>query len=119
MKKILIIEDEDIIKKYLIKHLKSHYDVVTCGNVGQANELIDASFYAVVSDNMMPGGSGICFLAEVKNKFPQIKRVLITAFYHKREEDAFSVLLKPFFPEDLLRLLSKESEAENNDINPT
>ena len=119
MKKILIIEDEDIIKKYLVRKLKNDFEVVTCCNIDQARELMDASFYAVVSDNMLPKGNGITLLAEVKNKFPHIKRILITTFYHKREEDAFSVLLKPFFPEDLFRLLSEKSETENNDIDPT
>lgn len=79
---ILIVDDEPFILNALRRMLAdSDYVVVTAEDAEQGLALLQSRQIALVlSDNCMPGRSGIDFLAQVKLLSPETERMLMTAF---------------------------------------
>src|SRR5690606_11030927 len=82
---ILVIEDNLEILGMLKDTLESviHYNFnVTCSqNAEEAMEKIqNSSFDLIISDNVLPGMSGIDLLTKVKDQYPSILRILITGY---------------------------------------
>ena len=61
---------------------RKEYNVITCLNVQEAREeLKTQDIHVVLSDQKMPGEvQGVDFLREVKNEYPSISRILVTAY---------------------------------------
>jgi len=79
--KILIVDDEQIIREMLADHLDEHYETEKAANAKEALALPHlAHFNLVISDINMPGLSGPELLREIKSRHPGIKVVLITAY---------------------------------------
>ena len=80
MKRILVIDDEEPIRKLLEKMLENEgYEVDTAedGNNGLRcihNELPDL----VICDIVMPGKEGLETISEIKSKYPSIKIIAIS-----------------------------------------
>jgi len=80
-KKILIVDDEKLIRDMISDHLEGKYQAETAENAEKALKLPHlASFDLVISDINMPGMPGYELLKHIKEKFPKIKVVLITAY---------------------------------------
>ncbi|MCM2264949.1 MAG: response regulator [Desulfuromonadales bacterium] len=79
---ILIVDDEPNILNAIKRLLAdSGYEVLTAGNAEQGRALLQNREVALVlSDNCMPGRSGVDFLAQVKLMSPNTERMLMTAF---------------------------------------
>lgn len=79
--KILVVDDEEIIRNMLMDFLENDYDVHTANDADDAfSKLNDQKFNLVISDINMPGMKGYELLAEVKKKHPKTKTALITAY---------------------------------------
>jgi len=64
MNKILIVEDEDIIRNALKKLLLKHgFDVVDVGSIDQAKQCRFRDFDLIISDQRLPGGQGTDLIA--------------------------------------------------------
>ena len=64
MKKILIVEDEDIIRTALKKLLvKQHYDVTEAASIDEAKKLPLNNYALIISDLRLPGGQGTDLIA--------------------------------------------------------
>lgn len=102
--RILLAEDNDNIRKLLVKLLSTNgYDVTPVDNGLEARkQLIGESFDMVLSDILMPGVDGIELLKEVKTNFGDIPVVLITgnqSLDNAKEAihwGAFDYITKPF-----------------------
>jgi two-component system probable response regulator PhcQ len=79
---ILIVDDEEQVREILSRHLECpEYNIHCANGVLQGLEMLDAEIIdVVISDYKMPGISGTEFLTMVKNKYPEIERILITAY---------------------------------------
>jgi response regulator RpfG family c-di-GMP phosphodiesterase len=77
---ILIVDDEPGVLEALSLILdRPEYRVVCCSDGGQALlELDSTSFAAVISDQCMPGMSGLQLLGQVRVRQPDCSRILIT-----------------------------------------
>ena len=107
---VLFVDDEANLLNALRRELRSEpYEVVTApsGPAGlDCMAALDAA--VVVSDHQMPGMSGVEFLAQVKDRWPETYRVMMTAF---GDIDTISsavnlggihrFLTKPWNPDDL------------------
>jgi DNA-binding NtrC family response regulator len=78
--KILIVDDEAEILRVLEKTLEDDYEIVTCLRAKEAIGLIDDSFYVILSDQRMPEMSGSEFFRIVREKHPQIVRIIMSGY---------------------------------------
>ena len=80
---ILVVDDDVEIRELISDYLADHegYKVITAENGRNALELLEQKkIDLVLSDINMPGMKGFDLLKEIKEKYPKIKRVLITAY---------------------------------------
>jgi len=79
---VLLVDDEVHILSSLKRMLRREpYEVVTTPSVAEALALLAQQRIAVVvSDQKMPGASGIAFLREVAAKHPSTRRILLTGW---------------------------------------
>jgi putative two-component system response regulator len=107
---ILIVDDEPDIGRILSSWLKrAGYDCVTATTGEQAVALLrDGDFQLVVSDIMMPGMSGIDLLTFIKESFPEVAVILVTAVDDRKtaimtlQLGAYGYVIKPFDSNEIL-----------------
>ena len=79
--KILIVDDEQIIRGMLQTELEDNFEVETANNAIKELELCEKNTYdLVISDINMPGIKGYELLNQIKEKYPKTKVALITAY---------------------------------------
>lgn len=112
MKKILVAEDEDAIREFVVINLKrSGYNVFDVANGTDAMEVYEKSggeFDIAVLDVMMPGMDGISVCRELRKRNSNLGIILLTA--KAQEMDKVSGLMngaddyitKPFSPSELM-----------------
>ena len=104
MKPIWIIDDDKSIRWVFEKALaRTDLEFKTFSSVAEAlNALEHDQPQVVVSDIRMPNGSGLDFLSEIKQKFPDIPVIIMTAYSDLEsavaafQGGAFEYLAKPF-----------------------
>jgi response regulator RpfG family c-di-GMP phosphodiesterase len=101
---VLVVDDEAHILSALKRVLRREpYELMTASGPQEALALLaQRPVRVVVSDQKMPGASGVAFLREVAARFPATRRVLLTGWPEEMargERDAAkldAVLLKPW-----------------------
>lgn len=79
--RILIVDDEAIIRGMLEIELSERYEVYAAESGPKALELLKSQpVDLVISDINMPGMKGFELLAEVQRRYPSVKTALITAY---------------------------------------
>lgn len=78
--KILLVDDEPYVVEALIRQLRKSYPVDTAASATEALEKLDTKgpYAVIVSDLRMPGMDGIALLTEVRKKYPDIIRVILS-----------------------------------------
>ena len=77
MNRILILEDEDVIRKQLSRLLERHnYEVTGVSNLEEAIELYPESFDVILADIRLPGRSG----NEILNYSEQVPVIMMTSY---------------------------------------
>jgi signal transduction histidine kinase len=80
---ILYVDDEEQALKYFRRGLEKDFRVLTANGVAPAMALLEqdaGSIAVVITDQRMPGKSGVSLLTEVRQRWPAIVRILITAY---------------------------------------
>src|SRR3954471_21542200 len=80
---ILYVDDEEQALKYFKKAYANTFPVLTAPSVDEALKVLEAEHAQVgilLSDHRMPGKTGVELLATVKDKWPHIMRILVTAY---------------------------------------
>jgi response regulator RpfG family c-di-GMP phosphodiesterase len=79
---LLVVDDEPRILSALCRCLRREgYELITSETVEEALRVLDARpVDAILSDQRMPGTSGLAFLAEAARRRPQAVRMLITGW---------------------------------------
>jgi two-component system, cell cycle response regulator CpdR len=118
MAKILVAEDDDNVRAFVVRALEmSGHEVFFAEDGGLALEAVaehDGAFDLLLSDIKMPVMDGIGLALSVSSAFPDITIVLMTGFADQRERahglDAlvYDVLSKPF---SLAQLTEKVADA--------
>jgi len=112
---VLLVDDEDHILSALQRVLRREpYELVTASNPADALARLAARpIRVVVSDQKMPGASGIDLLREVAARYPATKRVLLTGWPEEiaqRERDAAkldAIIPKPWDEAQLKATLAR------------
>lgn len=118
IEKILIVDDELLIRNFLAETLRrKHFEVMTAESGSIALKLIeDHVFDLVITDMKMPDMSGLEVLKKVKEISPGSMVVIITAFgsiqnaVEAMRFGAFNYLVKPFSPDTIEAMLEKAKE---------
>jgi len=109
--RILCVDDEPNVLEGLRLHLERHYRVSTATSGAEALELLDRDgpYAVVISDMRMPSMDGAAFLGQVRQRFPDTVRLLLTghadvnsAVAAVNEGQIFRFLTKPCPPAALL-----------------
>jgi len=126
MKPILIVEDEVIMRESLRDWLTDEgYHVETAEEGEEALKTIaERDFGVVILDLRLPGKDGIEVLREAKEKRPQLKGIIITAYpsvptaVEAMKEGAIDYLPKPFDLNDLEKLIRETLGPVQVEIKP-
>jgi len=113
--RILIVDDELVIRESLAGWLKRDgYEVGTVAGGEEALDLLkQKGFDILLLDIQLDGMSGMEVLSRVKEEYPDIDVVMITAFgsvqsaVQAMKSHAFDYLLKPFDPDELGVMIKK------------
>ncbi|MCI8622298.1 MAG: response regulator transcription factor [Provencibacterium sp.] len=134
MKKILVVEDEDVIREFVVINLKrAGYDVTDVPNGEEALRIFEeqnGAFDVALLDIMMPGIDGFQVCKEIRRRSSSIGIILLSA--KSQEMDKVSGLMmgaddyvtKPFSPTELVarvdaihrRVTMVAGRAEENSV---
>lgn len=80
MAKILLVEDDDLVRDMLMQVLeRAHHKVICAANGDEATEALKQdSPDIMVTDIIMPKKSGITLISEVKNRHPNMDIIAIS-----------------------------------------
>jgi DNA-binding NtrC family response regulator len=101
MNEILIVDDHELVRSLLSRHLSAYFACSSAPSVAEAKLLLAAgSFKVVLTDINMPGASGFDLLAHLKQEHPAIAVVMISsdgaAAAYAVTKGAFAFVKKPF-----------------------
>lgn len=127
--KILVVDDEESIREFLEIMLKKEgYEVTLAEDGLKAKELVQKkSFDMIISDLQMPNMTGIELLKFIRQNYPEILFMMITAFgttetaVEAMKMGAYDYLTKPFKIDEVRinianALKSKNLEFENRTL---
>ncbi|MBL7542481.1 MAG: sigma-54-dependent Fis family transcriptional regulator [Bdellovibrionaceae bacterium] len=127
--KILVVDDEESIREFLeIMLRKEGYEITLAEDGQKAKELLQKkSFDMIVSDLQMPNMTGIELLKYVRQDYPEVIFMMITAFgttetaVEAMKMGAYDYLTKPFKIDEVRinisnALRSKNLEFENRSL---
>ncbi len=123
---VLIVEDDAAVRDSIAMVLKaSGYEVTTAANGLEALALLKSGLTAVVlSDLYMPEMSGFELLSVVRQQFPKLSLVAMSASYETEDTVPDGVIADAFYPKGygnpgvLLRILSAMTSASDAVNNP-
>ncbi len=118
---ILVVDDEPGMRNFLVKILASRCrQVEQAANVEEASALLDrAHFDIVILDNVMPGKSGLEWLAEQRRLGFFADAILITAFadletaIQALRAGAADFVLKPFRSNQILNAVARSIDRQH------
>ncbi len=112
---ILIVDDDFAVRKAISLVLKDKYGVATAEGAEEAlKHMADKTVNLVLLDIKMSKTDGITALKEIKERFPETKVIMVTAYATQEKIKqsftfgAFGILMKPF---DAIKLLELIEEA--------
>lgn len=118
--RILFIDDESTNLVAFKASFRKIYEVHTANNGPEALDILEQmnDIAVVVSDQRMPGMTGVELLKEVKNRFPAPKRIILTGYSDVsaivnaiNEAQAWQYLTKPWVFQELSLVLERAVEA--------
>ena len=116
---VLVVDDELRSQEAMRRTLDEDFRVLTAGDTDIARQLISRHEVAVVlCDQRMPGQTGIEFLKEVRERWPEVVRIVISGYADSEdiiagvnEAGIYQYVLKPWVPEHLLQTVQGAVEA--------
>lgn len=116
-------DDEPHILRALQWLLKKEFEVVTATSAGEGMRLLQRTdFDVVISDQRMPGITGVEFLREVRKSSPRAVRILLTGYAELdamvrsvNESEVFRFITKPWDVKALPDLIAEAVSIANID----
>lgn len=107
---LLLVDDEPGVLRSLQRiFMDENYRILTAGDAVRALELLASnSVHLIISDHRMPGMTGAELLCQVKERWPQVIRIMLTGYADVQsimgavnEGAVFKFITKPWNDEDL------------------
>ncbi|HEY6897675.1 MAG TPA: sigma-54 dependent transcriptional regulator [Rhodocyclaceae bacterium] len=116
---VLVIDDEIRSLEALRRTLEEDFEVFTAASADEAMALMEREFVQILlCDQRMPGTSGVDFLRQVRGRWPDTVRIILSGYTDAEDiitgiNDAgiWQYLLKPWQPDQLLLTLKSAAEA--------
>ena len=120
-KRILVVDDEDMIRDLLSETLqRDDYIVDTASNGKDALEVLEQyKFDLLITDIRLPDLSGMKILERVNKKYPDMGTILITAYgsiknaVKAMKQGAFDYITKPFSLDEMEVVIKKYFDYQN------
>ncbi len=121
--RVLCVDDEPHILRALQWLLKKEFEVITATSAGEGIRLLQRNdFDVVISDQRMPGVTGVEFLREVRKSSPRSVRILLTGYAELdamvrsvNESEVFRFITKPWDVKALPDLIAEAVSIANID----
>jgi DNA-binding NtrC family response regulator len=115
---VLVVDDEKNMRRSLQTMLGDEgYAVRTAESAEEALKILaDGEFFMVITDARLGGMTGYEFLGKIKNHWPELPSLMITAFATPKlaveaiNAGAMDYLAKPFEPEELFHAVARCAE---------
>jgi two-component system cell cycle sensor histidine kinase/response regulator CckA len=113
-RRVLLVEDEDMVRKVLLRMLTSRgYEVKTASSVSEAEELFAApgnDFELLITDVMIPQGSGHALARNLVARKPGLRVLFVSGYSGSGpvegiEADQVRFLNKPFGSAELTQMI--------------
>lgn len=122
--RILIVDDEESIREFLEIMLKKEgYEITTAVDGLNAKEILSKkSFDMIISDMQMPHVTGIELLKHVKDTYPDLVFMIITAFgttetaVEAMKMGAYDYVTKPFKIDEVRMNISNALRSQNLEV---
>lgn len=107
---LLLVDDEPHSLSSMTMALEDEFDILTADSAETAARLMEENWVqAIFCDQRMPGQSGVDFLAEMRERWPECVRIIITGYTDTadiisaiNEAGIYQFLTKPWHPDQLL-----------------
>ena len=117
---ILVVDDEVHSQAAMRRTLDEDFTVLTASGADEARALLERHAVSVIlCDQRMPGLSGVAFLKEVRERWPDTVRIVISGYTDTEDiiagiNDAgiYQYILKPWVPDHLLQTVRTAAEAQ-------
>ena len=121
---VLLIDDEKPLLEVYAAALSSHFEVSTAISTKEAELLLQQKkFKVIISDHLMPGGNGMNLLVRVREEYPEMQRVLVTAYMKPEmllrsvnEAALFRYLLKPISLAELIKVAQEAAKLHDQTL---
>ena len=121
---VLVVDDEARSIDAIRRNLEEDFRVLTATSADEARGLLERHEVSVIlCDQRMPGTSGVKFLKEVRELWPDTVRIIISGYTDSQDiiagiNDAgiYQYVLKPWVPEHLLSTVARAAEARSLQI---
>ncbi len=115
---VLVVDDEQRSLETLRRTLEDDFTVFTASSADEGIAIMEREFVQiVVSDQRMPGTSGVAFLRGVRAQWPNTVRLILSGYTEAQdiitginEAGIWQYLLKPWHPDQLLLTLQSAGE---------
>ena len=122
--RILIVDDEESIREFLEIMLKKEgYEITTAVDGLNAKEILaKKSFDMIISDMQMPNMTGIELLKHIKDTYPDVVFMIITAFgttetaVEAMKMGAYDYVTKPFKIDEVRLNISNALRSQNLEV---
>ena len=126
--RLLIVDDEEAILETMYFTFMDLYETFTSTDASKALEILDESspIACVITDQRMPGMTGVDFLAEASRRHPETVRIMLTGFADVEatiqainDGHVYAYVTKPWEPDELKQTVKRAVEhnqlaAENS-----
>jgi two-component system response regulator HupR/HoxA len=107
---LLLVDDEEHSLAAMRMALEDDFDCLTAPGAEDAMRLMEENFVqAIFCDQRMPGKTGVEFLSEVRERWPETVRIIITGYTETNdmiaainEAGIYQFLTKPWHPDQLV-----------------
>jgi CheY-like chemotaxis protein len=117
--RLLIVDDEDAILETMTYTFEDDYEVLTANDPRRGLELLDqhTPVAVVITDQRMPGMTGVEFLTRVFEKHPTTTRIILTGFADMEailqainDGHVYAYISKPWEPDQLKQVVRRAME---------
>ncbi|OYU98404.1 MAG: sigma-54-dependent Fis family transcriptional regulator, partial [Burkholderiales bacterium PBB5] len=118
---VLLVDDEVRSQEAMRRTLDEDFRILTASDTDSARALLERHAVAVIlCDQRMPGQTGVQFLKEVRARWPETVRIVISGYADSEdiiagvnEAGIYQYVLKPWVPDHLLSTVRNAVEASS------